>query len=80
VLKVLKRFKLTKSSNSSKYVKAKTKYNFKQFKFNLTYQWRVVVFVLEEASQNVRDKDVFNDIRAVSVIFNMLVQIVHTNS
>jgi hypothetical protein len=41
------------------------------------------VFVLEEASQNVRDKKkkvVFNDIRAVSVIFNMLVQIVHTNS
>jgi hypothetical protein len=25
-------------------------------------------------------KVVFNDIRAVSVIFNMLVQIVHTNS
>jgi hypothetical protein len=43
-------------------------------------QWRLVVFVLEEASQNVRDKVVFNDIRAVSVIFNMLVQIVHTNS
>jgi hypothetical protein len=37
VLKVLKRFKLTKSSNSSKYVKEKTKYNFKQFKLNLTY-------------------------------------------
>jgi hypothetical protein len=37
MLKVLKRFKLTKNSNSSKYVKEKTKYNFKQFKLNLTY-------------------------------------------
>jgi hypothetical protein len=29
---------------------------------------------------NLLPKVVFNDIRAVSVIFNMLVQIVHTNS
>jgi hypothetical protein len=37
MLKVLKRFKLTKNSNSNKYAKEKIKYNFKQFKLNLTY-------------------------------------------